>query len=62
MINDFFIVLGVHKWRQLLVNGSPLCTVNLGIGFCPVFSTREEAEKEYPDKEIMQIKTENKGE
>jgi|LakMenEpi03Oct11_1017367.scaffolds.fasta_scaffold00276_8 hypothetical protein len=61
MINDFFIVLGVYKWRQLLVDGSHICTVDLGIGFCPVFSTREEAEKEYPDKEIMQIKTENKG-
>jgi len=43
------------------VDGSHICTVDLGIGFCPVFSTREEAEKEYPDKEIMQIKTENKG-
>jgi hypothetical protein len=60
MINDFFIVLGVYKWRQLLVNGSPLCTVDLGMGFCPVFSTREEAEKKHPDKEIMQVKTETR--
>lgn len=53
-----FLVLAVEHWKNVDVKGQivemPVDRSGLpGYGYCPVFETREEAERAYPDRPVV---------
>lgn len=58
MSKERFLVVSSYFWEDIVtsINGFGIkAHENLGTGFCPVFSSLEEAEKHYPDAPIIKI-------
>jgi hypothetical protein len=52
-----YLVLCRHEWADVRVNDYQLSNIDPGFGeaFLPIFETREEAQRAYPDSEIVAI-------
>ena len=47
---DIFVVVNFYQW-----DGDPVeASAMLGVGYLPVFYTREEAKRLYPESEILE--------
>ncbi len=53
-----YLVLCRQEWADVLVNDRPVSDVDPAFGqaFLPIFETLEDAQRAYPDGEIVKIK------
>jgi hypothetical protein len=50
-----FVVLGLQLWDASALEGMHVQVEGPGIGFLPVYESREEAEHEHPERAIIEV-------
>ena len=52
---DIFVVVNFNQWDGLMADGQQVkASAMLGVGYLPVFYTRWEAKRLYPESEILE--------